>query len=221
MNKALAKYLWHILRGTFLGSLAVLTAAVLLWNKPLASAVVLEGRAAFDALPGLMFFCGLLIAAVVFREPVGVGVWLSSRGVTRQSVFVTRLAVGLLAICAATAWCTLLITLGARQFVQLQLGSPYFPMVRWYELRVLPDLFLSAFTPFCFAVAFVTSVQSRLASQGGALFSFAVATAGTAALPILISASLSQTVVLLFSWLVPCLCFGLASVLASRTELSG
>lgn len=133
MNKALAKYLWHTLRVILLISLAVLTGAVLLWSKPLASAVVLEGRGMFGVLSSLMFLYGILVAAVVFYEPAGVGVWLSSRGVTRQSVFMTRCVVGCLALCAATVWCGLLMALGIRQIVQQQLGSPYFRSIRVYR----------------------------------------------------------------------------------------
>ena len=155
MNRALAKYLWQSVRHSGLILLSILTLAILLWSQPLSSAIVLEGRGAFGMHHAIMFFFGISMAAVLFHESPGVGVWLNSRGLTQRSMFTTRCTVGLLILTAATAFGGLLMVLGIRQFVQQQLGSPYFPMVRWYELRILPDLFMSACLPFFMAVAFI------------------------------------------------------------------
>ncbi|MEP3479568.1 MAG: hypothetical protein ABJZ55_10000 [Fuerstiella sp.] len=221
MNRALAKYLWYTLRGTFFVSLAVLTVTVLLWSKPLASAVVLEGRGTSNVLFPLMFLYGLFVAGIVFRESVGVGVWLSCRGVTRQSIFKTRCWVGFLALCAATVWCGLLMAIGLRQFVQLQLGSPFFPMVRWYELRVLPDLFVCAVIPFSLAIAFTMAVRSRVTNAGQFWYRHALVVGGAVALPLLVSAPFSRIVAVVFAWLVPLVCYVFAILLARENELSG
>lgn len=166
MSLPLMRYLLSAMKLELLALFGLLAAGTLLQPDPMTNDQVCCYEDQFTQfLIYLFVVLGLLLPIRVFVNPVGVAVWLSSRGLTRQQQFFTRLATGLIVIASSFVWVGLLQLLGIRQFVQLGFASPWFPMVRWYELFELP-----AFAPYVCVPFFVTTLVLTATMSGESLF---------------------------------------------------
>jgi hypothetical protein len=83
---------------------------------------------------------GWLLAWRIFSDPGNTRPFIFSRPLSRRRLFLIRWISGIilqaLSLCAVFA----LIALGLRSWLQIELGSLYHPMVRWFELEVLPSI---------------------------------------------------------------------------------
>ena len=166
MSLPLMRYLLSAMKPELLALFGLLAASTLLQPDPMTSHQTCCQEDQFTQFLDYLFVVlGLLLPIRVFVNPVGVAVWLSSRGLTRRQQFFTRLATGLIVIASSFVWVGLLQLLGIRQFVQLGFASPWFPMVRWYELIELP-----AFVPYACVPFFVTTLVLTATMSGESLF---------------------------------------------------
>ncbi|MFM8474999.1 MAG: hypothetical protein ACKOEO_04295 [Planctomycetaceae bacterium] len=166
MSLPLMRYLLSAMKPELLALFGLLAASTLLQPDPMTNDQTCCQEDQFTQfLIYLFVVLGLLLPIRVFVNPVGVAVWLSSRGLTRRQQFFTRLATGLIVIASTFVWVGLLQLLGIRQFVQLGFASPWFPMVRWYELIELP-----AFAPYVCVPFFVTTLVLTATMSGESLF---------------------------------------------------
>lgn len=166
MSWPLIRYLSAQMKQEFLALCVVLAAITLLQPDPMTSDQSLcYEQQTTQFLTWLFTGLGLLLPVRVFVNPVGVAVWFSSRGLTRRQQFVSRLAAGLIVIALSFVWVGVLQIAGIRQLVQLSFGSPWFPMVRWYEV-----LELSGFIPYACLPYFVTTLVLTAAMSGKSLF---------------------------------------------------
>ena len=166
MSLPLMRYLLSAMKLELLALSGLLTASTLLQPDPMTSDQTLYYEEQFTQfLIYLFVVLGLLLPVRVFVNSVGVADWLSSRGLTRRQQFFTRLATGLIVIASSFVWVGSLQLLGIRQFVQLAFESPWFPMVRWYELLELP-----AFAPYACLPFFVTTLVLTATMSGQSLF---------------------------------------------------
>ncbi|MBD3268371.1 hypothetical protein GF373_17020 [bacterium] len=80
---------------------------------------------------------GVILSWRIFREFDGSEAFLFSRAVSRQSLFWHRWLLGM-GLQALTWFVVAMVMVsGLRELVQMRLGNPFFPMVRWYELHVM------------------------------------------------------------------------------------
>lgn len=126
--------------------LLVLTGYTLFRFKPLGA-----GDLAPIALGSLQ---GVVLALRIFRESSGTAAFVFSRPVSRRRLFLYRWGLGLGLQALSLVVVGGLIVLGVRQTIQTRaFDSPWYPMVRWYELSVLlamglPSLFFYQVTCF-------------------------------------------------------------------------
>jgi hypothetical protein len=142
------RYLLWTMRLDLIVGFIGMSMVVLLKSELLGTIQLARGPMASEPLVLAMTLVGMLVGLRVFHDPVGVAVWLNSRGITRRICFQTRLLTGLLVLALMVLWPAVLMATGIRQAVQLSFESPWFPMVRWYELTVIPQMALYAFVPF-------------------------------------------------------------------------
>lgn len=155
------RYLVWALRLEFIFGLIALTAYVLFRSEVLASPHLQFRRPVEEPLIWAMSCVGLYVGLRVFCDSGGVAVWLEARGMTRRTQFQTRLATGLFVLSLALLWTAFLIATGLRQAVQQAMGSPWFPMVRWHELRVVSGMALHAIVPFSLVIFLLAAARSE------------------------------------------------------------
>ena len=166
MSLPLMRYLLSAMKLELLALSGLLAASTLLQPDPMTIDRAFYDEEQFTQFLIYVFVAlGLLLPVRLFVNPVGVAVWLSSRGLTRRQQFFTRLATGLIVIASSFVWVGFLQLLGIRQFVQLAFASPWFPMVRWYELLELP-----AFAPYACLPFFVSTLVLTASMSGQSLF---------------------------------------------------
>lgn len=161
MSWPLIRYLLSAMKLELLALLVLLTAVALLQQDPMTTNLTLDYEdQATQFLTYLLMVLGLLLPVRIFCNPVGVAVWLSSRGLTRRQQFVSRLTAGLIVIAISFVWVAILQAFGIRQFVQQSFGSPWFPMVRWSELLELPGFAHYVCLPFFVTTLVLTATMS-------------------------------------------------------------
>ncbi|MDA1229805.1 MAG: hypothetical protein O2856_03435, partial [Planctomycetota bacterium] len=165
-----------------------------------------------------MTLIGMFLGLRVFHDPAGVDVWLQSRGVTRRIRCQTRMLTGVFVLAAMVLWSAVLMATGIRQAVQLTFESPWFPMVRWHELRLIPQMAVYAFVPFCVVTLLLMASRTEdslyprawtiFAAVSGLFISFCC-------LPFVLHSSLTM---LLVAGVLPLGCLVVAVVLAVISE---
>ena len=80
---------------------------------------------------------GWVVAWRLFNDPGGTQSFIFSRPLSRRRLFMVRWGVGISLQLLTVAIVFLVIASGARSWLQIQAGSPYQPMVKWFELSVL------------------------------------------------------------------------------------
>lgn len=163
MSVPFIRYLLSAMKLELLIVAALLAAVALLQSDPMTArqAISYDDRTT-QFLTYLLVPLGLLLPVRIFCNSTGLATWLSSRGLTRRQQFVSRLMTGLIVLVSAFAWVGLLQAVGIRQLVQQSFGSPWFPMVRWSEVRELPGFAPNVCIPF-----FITTLMlsATLSSQ--------------------------------------------------------
>lgn len=149
MNLPFFRYLLRAMRLDLALGFIGMSLVVLLKSELLGPGRTVQALMPSEPLVLAMPFIGVLMTLRVFHDPAGVDVWLKSRGITRRIRFQTRMLTGLFVLAVLVLWPAVLMATGIRQAVQLAFESPWFPMVRWYELTVIPQMTLYAFVPFC------------------------------------------------------------------------
>jgi hypothetical protein len=87
---------------------------------------------------GLGALLGIVLAGRIFEDPAGTQPFTFSLPVSRSRLFLCRWALGLILQAGALLVLAALLAGGVRQAVQVgALDSPWYPMVRYYELTVL------------------------------------------------------------------------------------
>jgi hypothetical protein len=160
MSLPLIRYLLSAMKLEFAALLVLLTAVALLQRDPMTTMEVSYEEQTTQFLTYLLGVLGLLLPVRIFCNPVGVAVWLSSRGLTRRQQFLSRLTTGLIVVALSFAWVAMLQAFGIRQLVQQSFGSPWFPMVRWNELFELPGFAHYACLPFFVTTLVLTATMS-------------------------------------------------------------
>lgn len=149
MSLPFLRYLLWAMRLELWVGLIAMTLAVLLKAELSAPIKMAQARVSSEPLVGLMMLVGTYIGLRVFSDPAGVGVWLTSRGLTPRVRCQTRLLAGAMVLSVMVLWPAVLMVTGIRQAVQVTVfASPWFPMVRWHELTVIPQMALYGFVPF-------------------------------------------------------------------------
>ena len=139
----------------------VFAAVTLLQPDPIRSRLSLDGQFEFNQwLFLLMSLVGIFLPTRICNDSPGVAVWLQSRGLSRRQQFLSRFAVGVFVLLGLTLLISLLAISGLRQVVQNATGSPWFPMVRWYEVGQVLGIFLWGWIPYAFTFLAVTAVQN-------------------------------------------------------------
>lgn len=166
MSVPLIRYLLSAMKLELLALSALLAAVTLLQRDP----ITVHETYGYEEqttqfLMSLFILLGLFLPVRLFCNPVGVAVWLCSRGLTRRQQFVSRLTTGLIVIALSFVWVAILQAFGIRQFVQQSFGSPWFPMVRWNELAELPR-----FAPYVCLPFFVTTLVLTATMSSPSLF---------------------------------------------------
>jgi len=161
MSMPLIRYLLSAMKLEILALFGLLTAIALLQQDPMTTYATFDyEERTTQFLTYLFVVLGLLLPVRIFCNPVGVAVWLSSRGLTRRQQFVSRLTAGLIVIALSFVWVAVLQAIGIRQFVQQSFGSPWFPMVRWNEVAELPRFALYVCLPFFVTTFVLTATMS-------------------------------------------------------------
>ena len=80
---------------------------------------------------------GWVMAWRIFSDPEGTQPFIFSRSLSRRRLFITRWALGISLQLLTVVVVFLVIACGARSWLQIQMDSPYQPMVKWFELSVL------------------------------------------------------------------------------------
>ncbi|MEZ6125866.1 MAG: hypothetical protein R3C49_22290 [Planctomycetaceae bacterium] len=160
MNLTFCRYLLWTMRTELIVGCVGMTLLVLLRSEPFLSWRVGNVRLMADSFALLMTAIGIAVSLRVFHDPPGVSVWLQARGMTRRTICQTRFLTGLLVLAALLAWLGILMSTGIRQAVQLSFDSPWFPMVRWHELKVIPQLALCAALPFSAVTLLLTASRT-------------------------------------------------------------
>lgn len=150
MSSAILRFQFRAHRLVWLLVVGVVLALALLKTEPLRPQIRLyaSGRSFMEPILIVMYFVGLIVGWRVHSERSGESVWLGSRGLTRRQEYLSRCGTDLLVIASCVAVVAILIVTGLRQGVQQALDSPWYPMVRWLELRCLPAMALYAILPF-------------------------------------------------------------------------
>lgn len=161
MSLPLIRYLLSAMKLEILALIGLLAAIALLQRDPMTTyETYAYEEQSTQFLTYLFAVLGLLLPVRVFCNPVGVSVWLSSRGLTRQQQFVSRLTAGMIVIALSFVWVAVLQSFGIRQFVQQSFGSPWFPMVRWNEVAELPRFAPYVCFPFCVTTLVLTATMT-------------------------------------------------------------
>ncbi|MBL8809841.1 MAG: hypothetical protein JNM43_06650 [Planctomycetaceae bacterium] len=217
MSLPLIRYLLTAMKLEILTLLGVLTAIALLQQDPITAFETYDyEEQTTQFLTYLFVALGLLLPTRIFCNPVGVGVWLSSRGLTRRQQFVSRLTTGLIVIALSFVWVAVLQTFGIRQFVQQSFGSPWFPMVRWNELAELPH-----FAPYVCFPFFVTTLVLTATMSSQSLFPtfrITLAVIASAFVVTMFVAPLRWTSVAWAAWPAMAFCAVMACVLWTQSE---
>jgi len=212
------RYLLWTLRLDFVIGFIAFTAFVLLRSEPLASTQLVYGRPVFEPLVFAMSWVGLFVGLRVFCDPGGVTVWLDSRGMTRRTRFQTRLMTGLFVLTLVLLWTSFLIATGLRQVVQQTLGSPWFPMVRWHELRVVWGMAFYAVVPFSLVIFLLAAARSEDSHYPNVWAILAGATALFVSWACLSQASLTHASLVLTAGVLPLSCLIGAGMLSTISE---
>ena len=151
-----ARLLW-------LSMLSLVAGVAILKSEPLMPYIQSSNRhnSYFELMHFIMVLVGLSAGWQVHFESSGVSVWLGTRGLTRRTEYLSRCATGLLIISSCVGLVALLITLGIRQGIQQSMNSPWYPMVRWLELRCLPGMIVHSLVPFGFVSFFLACSRTR------------------------------------------------------------
>jgi len=80
---------------------------------------------------------GGLLAGLIFHDKGGSQPFMFTRPFSRRRLFLIRWFVGFGFQLLTLLGVFLILTSGLRCWIQLKMGSPYYPMVKWYELEVL------------------------------------------------------------------------------------
>jgi hypothetical protein len=161
MSLPLIRYLLSAMKLELLALLVLLATVALLQQDPMTTNQTFDYEdQTTQFLTYLLVVLGLLLPVRIFCNPVGVAVWLSSRGLTRRQQFVSRLTTGLIVVAFSFAWVAMLQAFGIRQLVQQSFGSPWFPMVRWNEVLELPSFARYVCLPFFVTTLVLTSTMS-------------------------------------------------------------
>ena len=167
MSKPFIRYLFWLLRLDLAIAFIVLTAIFLFQSTPMTASLISPKTPEGDVPVIAMSLFSLVIAIRVFSDFGGTHTWLATRGLTRRQEFQSRILAGVAMIGLLIAWSGFLQISGLRQAAQLAMGSPWFPMVRWYETAVLPLMFGWALVPFGFMSLMLSAVGTRGSSQNG------------------------------------------------------
>lgn len=110
-------------------SLVVMVGYILLRNRPLAS---------IDSVVALIAISqGWILAWRIFNDPGATRSFIFSRPLSRRSIFFTRWVLGLSFQALTIVVLFAVIALGLRSWIQIKIGSPYHPIVQWFELEIL------------------------------------------------------------------------------------
>jgi len=143
--------------------LAVITGYLLLKTGP-------PGR--FDVLSLMGAAQGWILAARIFSDPGGTQSFVFSRPLSHERLFLYRWGFGLILQAFTLIVVFGVIALGARQAVQVSMFRlPWYPMVKFYELRTLWSLALSSI--FFYQVVMALRLRAAVlysASSGRAHF---------------------------------------------------
>ncbi len=167
MSKPFIRYLFWLLKLDLVIAFAALTAIFLLHSTPMTASLIVKTRPELDVPVIVMSLFGLVIAFRVFYDVGGTHTWLATRGLTRRQEFQSRILAGVAMIGLLVAWSGFLQISGLRQLVQQAMGSPWFPMVRWYETAVLPLMLIWGLVPFSFLSLMLSAVGTRGSNQNG------------------------------------------------------
>ena len=136
--------------------LGLMAGFILFYNRPLAiSNFVITAIAVIQ---------GGVLAWWIFDEPGDTGSFIFSRPLSRRRLFMMRWTLGISLQLLTGALVFLLIASGLRSGVQIGMGSPYYPMVKWFELEILWSVCL--FSLLGYGVQMFLKLRSRvLATQ--------------------------------------------------------
>ncbi|MFO0978890.1 MAG: hypothetical protein U0996_20950 [Planctomycetaceae bacterium] len=217
MSVPLIRYLLSAMKLELLILFALLAVITLLQRDPVTMYETYDyEEQTTQFLMYLFILAGLFLPVRIFCNPVGVAVWLSSRGLTRRQQFVSRMTTGLIVIALSFVWVAVLQAFGIRQFVQQSFGSPWFPMVRWNELAELPR-----FAPFVCFPFFVTTLVLTATMSSQSLFPafrIALAVIASALVVTILVAPHRWTSVAWAAWPAMALCAVLACGLWTQNE---
>jgi len=138
----------------YLSVVAAITACVLLLREPLGKADI--------ALGVLAAVQGWILAHFIFSDRGQTQSFVFSRPFSRNRLFLMRWGLGLVLQALTVTAVLALIALGGREYVQVESWrSPWYPMVKWYELRCLWTIWLVSLFVYQVSMCFMLRGQAR------------------------------------------------------------
>jgi ABC-2 family transporter len=138
------------------------------------SLLVLFGYILFRSSPHGFFDWVLVLMAIAHGGVIGGRIFydnnrtqafIFSLPFTKRRLFLYRFISGILLISISILIVLVLLASGMRNVLQQDLGSPYFPYVMWYELRVLFPFMFYTFLGFTFGM--FSMIEAQLLKSNG------------------------------------------------------